>query len=78
VPMCTLSGFPTLFTSDNSSTNLQVSEIHTWIWDLVGFSNADFVGCGIDRKTLLVHPIFLDLPLFVGQLTNSHLSHNPP
>jgi hypothetical protein len=35
VPMCTLSGFPMLFTSDSSLANLQVSEIHTQIWDLV-------------------------------------------
>jgi hypothetical protein len=40
--------------------NLQVSQTHTQvgIWysassslDLVGFSNADFAGCGIDRKS---------------------------
>jgi hypothetical protein len=35
VPVCTLSGFSTLFTSDNSLVNLQVPQIHTRIWDLV-------------------------------------------
>jgi hypothetical protein len=45
---------------------------------LVGFSDADFASYGIDRKSLLVHAIFLDLFLFVGLLTNSLLSHNTP
>jgi hypothetical protein len=35
VLVCMLSVFLTLFTSDNSSMNLQVSQIHTQIWDLV-------------------------------------------
>jgi hypothetical protein len=30
------------------------------------------------ERALLVHAIFLDRLLFVGQLTNSFLSHNPP
>jgi hypothetical protein len=47
--------------------------------DLVGFSDANFVGCGIDRKkTLLLYVIFLDLLLFVCLLTNKQLLHNPP
>jgi hypothetical protein len=55
-----ISGFPTLFVSDDSSMNLQVSQTRTQvgIWysassslDLIGFSNADFAGCGIDRKS---------------------------
>jgi hypothetical protein len=33
--VCMLLGFYTLFTSDSRSTNLQVSQIHTQIWDLV-------------------------------------------
>jgi hypothetical protein len=44
--------------------------------DLVGFSDADFVGYGIDQKILLVHVIFKDHLLFVGLLTNSLLSNN--
>jgi hypothetical protein len=57
--VCTLSGFPTLFTSDNSLANLQYLK-HTLkfgIWysassslDPVGFFDVDFAGCGIDRK----------------------------
>jgi hypothetical protein len=31
VPVCMLSGFPMLFTSDNSSSNLEVSQIQTQI-----------------------------------------------
>jgi hypothetical protein len=46
--------------------------------DLIGFSDANFEGCGIDQKALLVLVIFLDLLLFVGLLTNSLLSHNSP
>jgi hypothetical protein len=41
--------------------------------DLVGFSYADFAGCGIDRKSTSG----LDLLLFVGWLANSLLSHSP-
>jgi hypothetical protein len=29
VPLCTLSGFPTLFTLDSSSANFQVSQTHS-------------------------------------------------
>jgi hypothetical protein len=32
----------------------------------------------LTERTLLVHAIFLDLLVFVGQLTNSLLSHSPP
>jgi hypothetical protein len=46
--------------------------------NLVGFSNADFAGCGIEQKTLMVHVIFLVLLLFVGLLANNLLLHNPP
>jgi hypothetical protein len=35
VPMCVLSGFPTLFTPDNSSADFQVSQTHIRVWDLV-------------------------------------------
>jgi hypothetical protein len=35
VSVCALLGFPTLFTSDNHSVDLQVSQIHTRVWDLV-------------------------------------------
>jgi hypothetical protein len=57
--LCVLSDFPMLFTSDDSSANFQYIK-HTpefGIWysassslDLVGFSDADFTGCEIDRK----------------------------
>jgi hypothetical protein len=47
-----------LFTSDSSSANLQVSQIHAQILYsassslvLVGFFDADFACCGIDRKS---------------------------
>jgi hypothetical protein len=30
-----LSGFPTHFTSSSSSTNLQVYQINSWVWDLI-------------------------------------------
>jgi hypothetical protein len=58
VPVCTLSSFLTHFTSTSHSTDFHVFQIYTRIWystssslDLVGFSNADFTGCGIDRKS---------------------------
>jgi hypothetical protein len=46
--------------------------------DLVGFFDADFVGCGIDKKALLIHVIFLHLLLCVGLLANNLLLHNLP
>jgi hypothetical protein len=46
--------------------------------DLVGFLDADFTGCGIDKKALLVHVTFLDLLSFVSLLTNNLLLLNPP
>jgi hypothetical protein len=56
-----------------------------WIWysassslDLLGFSDIDFAGCGIDKKAFLVYVTSLDLLLFVGLLTNNLLLHNPP
>jgi hypothetical protein len=33
--VCALSAFPTLFTSDNSSSNLQVPQTHPQVWYLV-------------------------------------------
>jgi hypothetical protein len=30
-----LSSFPTLFTSDIHSANLQVSQTNSWVWDLI-------------------------------------------
>jgi hypothetical protein len=47
-------------------------------FDLVGFSDADFVGCGMTKKTLMVLVTFLDLLLFIGLLMNNLLLHNPP
>jgi hypothetical protein len=46
--------------------------------DLVGFSDADFVVCGIDRKTLLGLVTLLDLLSFAGLLKSSLLLYNPP
>jgi hypothetical protein len=61
---------------------IYILEFEIWysasLLDLVGFSDADFVGCGIDRKSTSGTCHFLDLLLFVGQLTNSLLSQNPP
>jgi hypothetical protein len=39
--------------------------------DLVAFSDADFVGCGIDRKSIFGTCHFLDLLSFAGLLGNS-------
>jgi hypothetical protein len=47
--------------------------------DLVGFSNADFAGCGIDRKSTSGTCHFLDLLLsFACLLGNSIQLHCPP
>jgi hypothetical protein len=46
--------------------------------DLVGFFNADFAGCRIDRKNASGTCHFLDLLLFVGLLANNLLLHSPP
>jgi hypothetical protein len=46
--------------------------------DLVGFSDVDFVGCGIDRRALLGLAIFFDLLSFAGLLRNSLQLHSPP
>jgi hypothetical protein len=67
--------------------NLQVSQTHSRVWDLVFcfflagsccFFDADFVGCGIDRRALLILVIFLDLHPFAGLLKNNLQLHNPP
>jgi hypothetical protein len=46
--------------------------------DLVGFSDADFAGCGIDRKSTSRTCHFLDLLSFAGLLKSSILLHSPP
>jgi hypothetical protein len=46
--------------------------------DLVGFSDADFVGCGIDQKSTYETFYFLDLLSFVGLLKNNLQLPNPP
>jgi hypothetical protein len=33
--VCALSDFPTLFTSNGNSANFQVSQTHSWVWDMV-------------------------------------------
>jgi hypothetical protein len=60
VLVCTLSGFPTDFASSSSLANIQVyfnQTLEFGIWysassllNLVGFFDADFAGCEIDRK----------------------------
>jgi hypothetical protein len=78
VPVCTL------FTSDNGSTDFLISQIHTRYStsssiDLVGFFDADFAGCGIDRKSTSSTCHFLgSSPVFVGLRRNNLLLHNPP
>jgi hypothetical protein len=46
--------------------------------DLVGFSDADFAGCVIDRKSTSVTCHFLDLLLPAGLLKNNLQLLNPP
>jgi hypothetical protein len=46
--------------------------------DLADFSDADFAGCGIDRKSTSKTCHFLDLLLFAGLLKISLLLHSPP
>jgi hypothetical protein len=46
--------------------------------DLVGFSDADFAGCGIDRKSTSMTCHFLDLLSFTDLLRNSLQLHSPP
>jgi hypothetical protein len=46
--------------------------------DLVGFSDDDFAGCGIDRKSTSGTWHFLDLLLFAGLLRNSFQLHSLP
>jgi hypothetical protein len=46
--------------------------------DLVGFSDADFAGCGIDHKSTSGIVIFLDLLTFAGLLENNLKLPNPP
>jgi hypothetical protein len=46
--------------------------------DLVDFFMLILQVVRLTERALLVHVILLNLLLFVGQLTNSPLSHNPP
>jgi hypothetical protein len=46
--------------------------------DLVGFSDADFAGCGIDRKNTFGTCHFLVLLSFAGLFRNSLQLHSPP
>jgi hypothetical protein len=46
--------------------------------DLIEFFYANFAGCGINLKSTSDTCYFLDLLLYVGQLTNSILLHSPP
>jgi hypothetical protein len=46
--------------------------------DLVGFFDADFVGCEIDQKNTSDTYHFLDLLLFAGILKNNLQLVNPP
>jgi hypothetical protein len=85
MPLCTLSSFPTLFTSDGRSTDLQVSQIHTQIWDLVflffillAFQMLILLDVVLTERALLVPIIFLDSLLFAGHLGNNLQLLNPP
>jgi hypothetical protein len=86
VSVCVLSCFPTLFTLNNRSVKVQVSQIDTRICDfgfgiqllhliLLAFPMLILLVVGLTEK---IHAMFLDLLLFVGLLANSLLSHNPP
>jgi hypothetical protein len=46
--------------------------------ELVGFSDADFAGCWIDRKSTSETCYFLDLLSFASLLRNSLQLHSPP
>jgi hypothetical protein len=46
--------------------------------NLVGFSDADFAGCGIDRKSTSETCHFFDLLSFAGLLENSLQLHSSP
>jgi hypothetical protein len=46
--------------------------------DLVGFSDADFMGCGIDRKSICDTYHFLNFLSFAGLLENKLQLHSPP
>jgi hypothetical protein len=60
-----------------------IAEFGIWYYassslDLIGFSDADFAGCGIDRNSTSVTYHFLDLLSFAGLLRNSLQLHSPP
>jgi hypothetical protein len=85
--MCALSGFPTLFTLDGNSVNLQLSQtllgLGFHILLLLGliflaFSMLILRVVGLTERALQVLVIFLDLLLFIGLLANNLLLHNPP
>jgi hypothetical protein len=60
--------------SESSGFGIQL--LHRLI--LLAFPMLTLRVVGLTEKTLLIHVIFLDLILFVGQLPNNLLLHNPP
>jgi hypothetical protein len=61
-------------THPNSGFGIQL--LHRLI--LLAFPMLTLRVVGLTEKALLIHVIFLDLILFVGQLANNLLLHNPP
>jgi hypothetical protein len=87
VSVCTLSSFPTLFTSVSRSTDLQIFKTHSNLGFgtslllhliLLGFPMLILWAVELIEKTLLVHVIFLVLLLSVGLVGNKPLLRNPP
>jgi hypothetical protein len=62
----------------NTHSNLGFSILHLFHLILLDFSMLILWVVGLNERALLVHAIFLDLLLFVGQLANSLRSHSPP
>jgi hypothetical protein len=62
----------------NTHSNLRFGIPHLLRLILLAFLMLILWVVGLIKIALLVHAIFFDLLLFVGQLINSLLSHNPP
>jgi hypothetical protein len=61
----------------NTHSNLRFDILLLLRLILLVFSMLILRVVGLTERALLVHVIFLDLLLFVGQLTNCLLSHSP-
>jgi hypothetical protein len=64
--------------TSNTHLNLEFGILPLIRLILLAFSMLILRVMGLIERALLIYVIFLDLLLFVGQLTNSLLSHNPP